>query len=108
MSSFAVWAGFWIGTSLSANLLKYLLRDVSEKMLQRYTLTNCIDKVFFKHGVKIMILLRLSPFYRLNILIQLLAALTGLTYEHFVMSGLISIVPIVIESIQGLQVSSLE
>lgn len=69
VSSIAVWTGFWIGTSLNVNFLKYLVRDVTEKMLQSYTLTNCIDQVFFKHGIKIMILLRLSPFFRLNILI---------------------------------------
>ncbi len=67
ISSLAVWTGYWIGTSLNAKLLKFFFGDECKKLFAHCTILSCVDKAAEEHGLKVIIFLRLSPFYGFNI-----------------------------------------
>ena len=107
LGSFALWTGFWIGTNLNAQLLKYLFRDKVQVFVGKYNILQCMDKAAENHGSKIIFFLRFCPVSALNLLIQLIA-LTGVSYKNFVKGGISSIVPIIFKVIQGTQISSID
>ena len=69
VGALAMFTGFWIGTNLNAQLLKYLFREKVAALLQRYPFFSCLDKAAENHGMKIMLLLRVCPIYELNLVI---------------------------------------
>lgn len=68
MCSLAVWTGAWIGSSLNANILKFLLRDRVKGLFEKFRLTKSLDEAAEKHGLKIVLFLRLSPFLVVNLI----------------------------------------
>jgi len=69
MTTLAVWTGAWIGTNLNVRFLKHLLREKSQILLARSKFAKCFDQALEKHGFKIVLLLRLSPFFGVTVLV---------------------------------------
>ena len=69
VGSLAVWTGFWIGTNINAQLLKYLFRDKIQAIFAKNSILKCMDKVAEAHGFKIIFFLKLSPMYAVNFIV---------------------------------------
>lgn len=107
VGTLAIWTGFWIGTNLNAQLIKFLFREKIQALCQRSLFFSSLDKAAENHGLKILLLLRLCPIFYLSILIQVIA-LTGISYKNFVIGGFTACLPIMIELIQGTKIDSIE
>ena len=68
MCSIAIWTGAWIGSSLNSKILKFLLRDRIKILMSKFHLTQSVDEAVEKHGLKIVLFLRLSPFLVVNLI----------------------------------------
>jgi len=61
VGSISVFIGAWIGSILAFFLGKYVLREKSEKLAEKYRVTKALDKAIQKEGLKVVLLLRLCP-----------------------------------------------
>ena len=95
VGSLAIWTGYWIGINLNAQLLKFLFRDKVQTFFNKYLMLRCLDKAAENHGLKVLLFMRLSPVFAINLLIQLMS-LTGISYKNFVLGGFSAFVPIII------------
>lgn len=69
IGSLAVWTGYWIGSNLNFQLLKYLFRDKTKEIFSKYPILSCLDKAAEVHGFKIMLFLRFCPIFVINLVI---------------------------------------
>ena len=69
IGSLAVWTGYWIGTNLNFQLLKFLFRDKTKEIFSKYPILSCLDKAAEVHGFKIMLFLRFCPIFVINLVI---------------------------------------
>jgi len=106
VSTLTVWTGFWIGSTLNMQLLRFLLGEESQKLFSRFKFARCINKVAEVHGLKMIACLRLSSLNPVNILVQFFA-LTSVSMQHVVLGGITSAVPIAVGSVQGTRIASL-
>ena len=61
VGSISVFIGAWIGSILAFFLGKYVLREKSERLAEKYRVTKALDKAIQKEGLKVVLLLRLCP-----------------------------------------------
>ena len=61
VGSFAVFIGAWIGAVIAFILGRYVFREKSESLANKYRITKALDKAFKTEGLKVVILLRLCP-----------------------------------------------
>jgi uncharacterized membrane protein YdjX (TVP38/TMEM64 family) len=62
----SVFAGASIGAAASFLLGRYLLRDLVQRLARKYTIFEAVDSALQQNGLKIFLLLRLSPIIPFN------------------------------------------
>lgn len=74
VGSLVVFLGLSIGALLAFLLARYLLRDIVQTQLQKWRITAAIDAALATDGLRVMVLLRLSPVVPYNVFNYLIAA----------------------------------
>jgi len=83
----AVWVGATTGAIASFLLGRYLFRDCCVgSITKKYKIFQAIDNALTNNGLKIMILLRLSPIIPFNIL-NYAAGVTGVHFWHYAVAS---------------------
>lgn len=91
MASTAVFIGATLGSLCAFLLGRYLFRDCVQRMALRYKMFQAIDRALENNGLKIMILLRLSPLIPYTAL-DYLSGLTSISFWVY-MLALVAILP---------------
>lgn len=92
MGTLATWTGFWIGINLNAQLFQFLFRNKVHEICKKNLFMSCVSQASEKYGIRIMLLMRLSPIFLLNFIFQPMC-LIGMSYKDFVIGGLSSVIP---------------
>jgi uncharacterized membrane protein YdjX (TVP38/TMEM64 family) len=87
----AVFFGASAGATVSFLFGRYLLRDGVLKLSKKYKIFEALDKAMAEKGLRIMILLRLSPIIPFNA-INYIAGVTAISFWKYVMA-LFAIIP---------------
>jgi uncharacterized membrane protein YdjX (TVP38/TMEM64 family) len=87
----AVFVGASLGSIFSFLLGRYLFRDCVYRLTESYTLFQAIDRALVGNGLKIMILLRLSPLIPYNAL-DYMSGVTSITLRDYALA-LIALLP---------------
>jgi membrane protein DedA with SNARE-associated domain len=87
----AVFIGATLGSMLAFLLGRYLFRDCVQRMASKYNLFRAIDRALEGNGLKIMILLRLSPLIPYTAL-DYLSGLTSISFWVYSLA-LVAILP---------------
>ena len=90
----AVFVGAFIGSTLSFLLGRYLFRAFVVRLASRYAIFQAVDKALEGNGLKIMVLLRLSPLIPYNAL-DYISGITSISLRVYCI-GLVAILPGVI------------
>ena len=91
IGSVVVWVGLSIGAECAFLLARYLLRDAVERQLRKFRLTTAIDAALKSEGLKVMVLLRLSPLIPFNALNYVIAA-TAVSLRDYTLA-LVAMIP---------------
>lgn len=82
----AVWIGASLGAIASFLLGRYLFRDgCVGRLTEKYTIFKALDNALMDKGLRIMVLLRLSPIVPFNVL-NYIAGVTGVQLWHYVVA----------------------
>lgn len=82
----AVWVGASLGAIAAFILGRYLLREsIAIKLNEKYPIFKAIDNAFVDKGLRIMVLMRLSPIVPFNVL-NYAAGVTGVQFWHYVIA----------------------
>eukprot|EP00531_Pseudo-nitzschia_arenysensis_P019085 CAMPEP_0116147016 /NCGR_PEP_ID=MMETSP0329-20121206/17511_1 /TAXON_ID=697910 /ORGANISM="Pseudo-nitzschia arenysensis, Strain B593" /LENGTH=319 /DNA_ID=CAMNT_0003642879 /DNA_START=290 /DNA_END=1249 /DNA_ORIENTATION=+ len=82
----AVWVGASLGAIAAFLLGRYLFRDsIALKLNEKYPVFHAIDNAFVDKGLRIMVLMRLSPIVPFNVL-NYAAGVTGVQFWHYVIA----------------------
>ena len=68
-----VWVGLSLGAEFAFLLARYLLRDVVQRQVHKWRVTSAIDAALRDEGLKVMLLLRLSPLIPYNVFNYIIA-----------------------------------
>ena len=82
VGSLVVFIGFSIGALLAFLVARHLLKELAQRQLHRWRITSAIDKAMEHEGLKVMVLLRLSPLIPYNVLNYIIAA-TSVTLRDY-------------------------
>jgi uncharacterized membrane protein YdjX (TVP38/TMEM64 family) len=82
VGSLVVFIGLSIGALLAFLLARYLLRDMVQRQLQKWRITAAIDAALATDGLRVMVLLRLSPLVPYNVFNYLIAA-TSVSFRAY-------------------------
>lgn len=66
MGSTCVWVGAEIGSCIAFILGKFVLRELSQSLANKYKVTKALDKAIQTEGLKFVLLLRLCPLVPFN------------------------------------------
>ena len=103
-SRFGLWLGFLLGSIFcllsytAASIPAFLMarycckRRIRERLIESMRVFRAIDASFEKEGLKLAILLRVSPLIPRNSQVYVMAA-TNCTLKHFVIGTLLGILP---------------
>ena len=81
----AVWLGAWIGSCIAFLLGRFVLRRLSERLAAKYMVKDAIDEVIKKEGLKLMFLIRLTPF-PYNVF-NYAIAITEVPFKNYALGG---------------------
>eukprot|EP00535_Pseudo-nitzschia_heimii_P001047 CAMPEP_0197188254 /NCGR_PEP_ID=MMETSP1423-20130617/17522_1 /TAXON_ID=476441 /ORGANISM="Pseudo-nitzschia heimii, Strain UNC1101" /LENGTH=343 /DNA_ID=CAMNT_0042640049 /DNA_START=46 /DNA_END=1077 /DNA_ORIENTATION=- len=81
----AVWVGASLGATASFLLGRYLFRGWVGVLTEKYTIFKALDNALMDKGLRIMVLLRLSPIVPFNVL-NYMAGVTGVQLWHYVVA----------------------
>lgn len=102
----SVFVGAFLGSTGSFLLGRYLFRGLVVRLASRYAVFQAVDKALEGNGLKIMVLLRLSPLIPYNAL-DYLSGITSISLRTYCL-GLIAILPgVVMFTFLGATASSL-
>jgi len=86
LGTVAVWIGASLGAIASFLLGRYLFRDgCVGRLTEKYTIFKALDNALMDKGLRIMVLLRLSPIVPFNVL-NYIAGVTGVQLWHYVVA----------------------
>ncbi|KAL9181835.1 hypothetical protein ACHAXT_012178 [Thalassiosira profunda] len=92
LATAAVFVGASLGAIASFLLGRYLLRDwVGRKLVEKYSIVKALDEALKQNGLKIFLLLRLSPIIPFNA-INYIGGVTSVQLNHYSLA-LIGILP---------------
>lgn len=81
----AVWVGASAGATAAFVLGRYLFRDSVGHLSEKYAIFQALDNALKDNGLKIMVLLRLSPIIPFNAL-NYIAGVTAVQFWHYVIA----------------------
>ena len=79
--------GYWIGAICAFLLGRYIFRESSEQLAQKYRVMKALERALKNDGLKVMILMRLSPIIPF-IFINYVLGVTSVTFADFAVSTL--------------------
>jgi uncharacterized membrane protein YdjX (TVP38/TMEM64 family) len=91
LGTLSVFIGASLGSMAAFLMARYFLRDAIGKLSKKYATFQALDAAFEKKGLRIMVLLRLSPIIPFNA-INYVAGVTTLQFWHFCIA-LLAILP---------------
>ena len=91
LGSLSVFVGAFLGAEASFLLARYLFRTQVEKLTRRYAIFEAIDNALRENGLKIFILLRLSPIIPYNVF-NYLGGVTQISFRDYTLA-LFAILP---------------
>jgi len=92
LATLAVFVGASLGAIVSFLIGRYVLRDwVMKRLVEKYPIIQALDEAFLQKGLKIFILLRLSPIIPFNA-INYIGGVTSIKLVHYTLA-LIAILP---------------
>ena len=80
-----VFVGLSMGALLAFLVARYLLRDLAQRQLQKWRITSAINAALDKNGLKVMLLLRLSPLIPYNFFNYIIAA-TSVSFRDYALA----------------------
>ncbi|KAA0150174.1 hypothetical protein FNF29_05414 [Cafeteria roenbergensis] len=86
-----VFLGASLGATLAFFIGRYVLRDVAQSWSKKYRILGAIDRAIAKSGLRLMLLLRLSPVIPFSAF-NYVAAATGVSIRDFVIAN-VAIIP---------------
>lgn len=86
------WIAETVGVTLSFLLLRFLFRDVAEKIIAQHASLKRIDSFSGKDGFKVMLIARTLPYFPSGVL-NALGAVSQITLFDYVLSSLIGKLP---------------
>lgn len=86
-----VFLGASLGATLAFFIGRYVLRDVAQRWSKKYRILGAIDRAIAKSGLRLMLLLRLSPVIPFSAF-NYVAAATGVSIRDFVIAN-VAILP---------------
>jgi len=92
LATLAVFVGASLGAIVSFLIGRYVLRDwVMKRLVEKYPIIQALDEAFLRKGLKIFILLRLSPIIPFNA-INYIGGVTSIKLIHYTLA-LFAILP---------------
>jgi len=91
VGSIAVFAGASLGAVLAFLLGRYVLQDTAQKLFDKFNVLKAVDKAIEKEGLKLVILLRLSPIIPFSAF-NYVMGLTRVNLKHYSL-GCIGMIP---------------
>jgi uncharacterized membrane protein YdjX (TVP38/TMEM64 family) len=91
LGTLSTFVGACAGSLASFLLGRYLLRDWVNKLSEKYEIFEALDAALNEKGLRIMVLLRLSPAIPFNV-INYIAGVTGITFREYTIS-LLALLP---------------
>jgi len=92
LATLAVFVGASLGAIVSFLIGRYVLRDwVMKRLVEKYPIIQALDEAFLQKGLKIFILLRLSPIIPFNA-INYIGGVTNIRLVHYTLA-LFAILP---------------
>ena len=82
----SIWTGAWIGSNLAMLLGRYLFRDQTKKMAEKYAIIGALDKAMETEGLKFTFLLRLCPLVPYNAF-NYMMGITGVKFWDYCFGG---------------------
>jgi len=89
--SLVVWVAATAGASLAFLLGRYVFKESAQKIFRKYTVMSAVDRVMAERGLKMMLLLRLSPLIPFNVLNYALSS-TTVSFVHYEI-GMVAMIP---------------
>ena len=87
VGSTCVWVGAEIGSCIAFILGKFVLRELSEGLANKYKVTKALDKAIKTEGLKFVLLLRLCPLVPFNAF-NYAMGITAVSFVHYALGGL--------------------
>ena len=87
VGSAVVLIGYWIGAICAFLLGRYIFRESSEHLAQKYRVLKALERALKSDGLKVMILMRLSPIIPF-IFVNYVLGVTSVTFTHYAVSTL--------------------
>jgi uncharacterized membrane protein YdjX (TVP38/TMEM64 family) len=91
LATLAVFIGACLGAIASFLLGRYLLRDFVQRLTKKYTIFKALDAALEENGLKIFLLLRLSPIIPFNV-INYIGGVSAVSLRDYVLA-LIAVLP---------------
>ena len=85
ISSLAVWVGGFVGGAVAFLLGRFVLRKYTEDLAKKYKYLMALDRALEGEGLKILVLLYLSPIFPWNVLNWILSA-SAIRYRVFLLA----------------------
>lgn len=85
LASLSVFLGASIGSVWAFLLGRYIFKDASKKLSERYSKFRAIDKAMQRKGLRIMILLRISPLVPFNVL-GYICGTTSISFKNYTLA----------------------
>ena len=87
VGTLSVTSGAWIGAIIAFLLGRYIFREASEQFAQKYRILKALDRALMNEGLKVIMLLRLSPIVPCTFLNYALGA-TSVPFKDYVLGSL--------------------
>jgi uncharacterized membrane protein YdjX (TVP38/TMEM64 family) len=84
LGAVAVWFGATIGATASFLLARFVFRDMAAEMIKKYPTMTAVDRAVGSRGLRIVLLMRLSPIVPFNVM-NYVSGATALELRDFVL-----------------------
>ncbi len=84
LGAVAVWFGATLGATASFVLARFVFRDMAADMIQKYPNMIAVDRAVRHRGLRIVVLMRLSPIVPFNVM-NYVSGATALELRDFVL-----------------------